>query len=120
MKRLAGILLCLLCCLPCQDVVAKKGNLPEMKYRALDYLLHPHWYSNLDLGDFKYSHHTCQERTTKFVCTACYSHPKGYLGTLSVACPTKEGAECALLLLPQALKDNGVDLAYCEKSANSH
>ena len=97
------------------------GKLPEdPEERALLYLSpHPQGYighlpDDFNFEEFQYSYHQCHNHEEGLICTACYSHPKNYLGNLSVLCPY-EGDECTLLLLAADLiKTYNVDPAYCE------
>jgi len=99
------------------------GSLPaDAEKRALLYLKpHPsgfvgHLPEPFNFEDFTYNYHKCHDHKEGLVCTACYKHPKKYLGTLSVVCPYIEGQFCTLLLFGEAFhyEDWGVDPAWCE------
>ncbi len=105
---------------------AGNGELPDdAETRALLYLKpSPQGYvghlpDNFDLEDFQYDRHTCHDSPIdddQIVCTACYSHPKNYLGQLSVECPKKAADPCSILLFNSAELSNelGINPATCE------
>lgn len=71
-------------------------------------------FENFSQEDFEYDYHECHSWSSSLVCTACYKHPKRYLGQVSIECPNKPKAKCRLLL-PADFKERRVDPAYCER-----
>lgn len=107
----------------------KKGIATDL---MLEYIKNPHRHFLINTDDCKYHHHICEEKED-YICTACYNckyEGRSYLGILNLKCPEtclKSDDEkedncyrfCKPLLTAAELKENDIDLAYCEESFQS-
>lgn len=67
----------------------------------------------INMEEFTYREHSCKKYLgEQLVCTACYDHPKRYLGSLTVIC---NGTDCADVTIPAHLEALGVSLNECFK-----
>lgn len=107
--------------------VASNGRNGRKKAEGLvlSYMKDPEKYLSLPMDDFKYHHHKCTKVVDDYLCVACYTHPKSYLGVLNMKCPEVclEGNDCNHVCKPlitaDDLKENNIDLSYCERSFHS-
>lgn len=106
--------------------LAKAKPKPQKKddiatHLMLAYMKDPEGHFLLHMEGFKYHHHQCTEHGSDFVCTACYTHPKNYLGAIYLKCPETCIEDscyriCKLIFGEDELKENGIDISYCERS----
>lgn len=117
----------------------KKSSGKEKKdittFLMLDYMKHPKDHFLIDAEGCQYHHHKC-EKKDDYICTACYNctsphiRSGSYLGVLNLKCPetcldkVDEAPNCYRICKPLMtsieLKENKIDLAYCEKSFQSN
>ena len=80
--------------------------------RAVKCVKDPESCFDIEMEDLTYRSHSCRTEEGHLICTACYDHPKNYLGSLSIRC-SHETAVCKDLSTNEEWVKYKIDLNYC-------